>query len=92
MIIGIDFDNTYTLDPALWNEFIKHAQYRGHTVVCVTMRYEAEGEVVKSMLGPLINDIIFTKRKAKGPYVENRGIKIDVWIEDSPHWILMDSK
>ena len=92
MIIGLDFDKTYTLDPKLWNIFISAAHKRGHKIICVTMRYEHEGEEVKNMLGDLVNEIIFTKRKAKSPYVENRGVKIDIWINDMPYWIIMDSK
>lgn len=91
MNIGLDFDKTYTLDPELWNAFIVAARARGHQVICVTMRYHQEGDDVRMMLGDLVDDIIFTKRKAKSPYVDNRGLQIDVWIDDSPHWILLDA-
>lgn len=42
MIISLDYDNTYTRDPKFWLEFVKRSIDCGHTVICVTMRYERE--------------------------------------------------
>ena len=42
MIIALDYDGTYTRDPAMWNEFIKLAESAGHDVVIVTKRYNSE--------------------------------------------------
>jgi len=48
MLIVIDFDGTYTNDPALWDAFIKMAKENYHEVFCATMRYEdTEGDLVK---------------------------------------------
>ena len=40
LLIAIDYDNTYTADPAWWDEVIHSGQQRGHTIVCVTGRTE----------------------------------------------------
>lgn len=40
LILGLDYDHTFTADPDLWRQFISDAQRRGHTVVCVTARRE----------------------------------------------------
>lgn len=83
MLIAIDYDGTYTADPWLWNHFIEMAQHRGHRVVCVTMRYPTE--IIDGMTcGPI--DIVYTSRKAKA-----LAFKADVWIDDSPQWLLQDS-
>jgi hypothetical protein len=40
MLISLDYDNTYTLDPKFWDMFVKNAISSGHRVICCTMRYE----------------------------------------------------
>lgn len=90
MIICIDYDNTYTADPALWNSFLQQAKKRGHTIICATMRYEIEGEEVKTYLTDKVDRIIFTDRKAKLLYLQSLGINPDVWIDDNPSWLFND--
>jgi len=80
MRIALDYDNTYTLDPSLWNGFIKAAQARGHDVRIVTMRYPHE--TIQS--APV--DVTYTSRKAK-----SSAVSADVWIDDSPCWIYQDA-
>lgn len=84
MKIALDYDGTYTADPELWDLFIKNAHRRGHTVTIVTMRHSIEK--VHVMI-----DCIYTGRKAKKTYCENKNIKFDIWIDDNPEWLLVDS-
>jgi hypothetical protein len=89
MVICIDYDGTYTQDPSLWDEFINSAKAAGHRVICATMRYEdTEGNEVKSSLAHLVEKIYFTNRLAKVAWLKERGVKPDVWIDDSPFWLL----
>jgi len=88
MNIALDYDNTYTRDKVFWNDFIKSAQSRGHRVLCVTLRTQHQSEEVINDLKPLLGDnIFFTSLKSKNPYMFARGISIDVWIDDMPHFI-----
>jgi hypothetical protein len=80
MLIALDYDKTYTADPALWNDFVQLAQDCGHTVKIVTMRTPNE-EIIDVPV-----EVIYTSRVAKASV-----IKADVWIDDSPHWIYQDS-
>lgn len=89
MIISLDYDDTYTRDPIAWNDFIKLMQNRGHTVLCVTMRYAAEGREVKEALDNTV-EIFFTGRQAKQKFMLDRGINVSVWIDDSP-WFITDN-
>ncbi len=100
MIIALDFDGTYTRDPAAWNTFIQNMQREGHVVYCVTMRYPAghqqdatgkEASAVEKALGHLVDGIHYTARKAKQTFMAERGIDIHVWIDDNPNWILTDA-
>ena len=89
MLVCLDYDGTYTQDPALWDQFITSAKASGHRVICATMRYEdTEGAEVKKSLSHLVENIYFTDRLAKVAWLKERGIKPDVWIDDSPFWLL----
>lgn len=90
MIICLDYDDTYTLDPEFWEMVIAAAQWRGHTVILATMRYPAETDYGLLGLGKSI-DVIFTSRQAKRPFLAELGYRPDVWIDDSQHWIYQDA-
>lgn len=89
MKIGLDFDNTYTRDPEAWNTFIRYFTGRGHTVYCVTYRYQSEWTEVLATIGEVIGHdrCFFTGGRAKHPYMIDQGIYIDVWIDDMPQLI-----
>lgn len=80
MLIALDYDKTYTADPALWDDFVKLAQDYGHTVKIVTMRMPNE-----TIVGAPV-EVVYTSRKAKSSF-----IAADIWIDDSPAWIYQDS-
>jgi hypothetical protein len=83
MIISLDYDDTFTRDPLGWIEAISLLRSRGHTVYCVTMRYEEhEGDVVKKNLQNHVDGIFFTGRQLKQKFMFDKGICISVWIDD----------
>lgn len=85
MIIAIDYDETYTKDPILWDAFIKNAISRGHTVYCVTARGEKYGgDEVKQDLGNLVHGCYFTDGKQKEKFMLQNNIFVHVWIDDCP--------
>ena len=83
VILSLDYDKTYTNDPAFWNAFVALSKDRGHSVVCVTMRRPDEAVTMPC-------PVIYTSRKAKAAHVADIGLTIDVWIDDAPHWINED--
>lgn len=92
MIFALDYDGTYTEDSDLFDKFLIDLKERGHVVYLVTMRKpEEENLIMKFRIKPLVEDIIFTSRKAKKKFCEDKGIFINVWIDDSPEWLLNDS-
>ena len=85
MIIGLDYDETYTADPLLWDLFIINAIKRLHKVVFVTYRderYKVDNEDIINSAHNLGIDIVFTGSKQK-----EHCFKADVWIDDSPETI-----
>lgn len=85
MRIALDYDNTYTRDPGSWNIFIKNMAFAGHEVICVTMRRPQEE------VEDIPCKVYYTSRKAKEAYMKALDIKIDVWIDDCPTFILFDA-
>ena len=86
MKIAIDFDDTYTRDPSMWNQFILNMIDCGHEVFCVTWRHEDELSDVEDTIGTIIDSdkIIATGRLAKDEFCRSKDIFIDVWIDDDP--------
>lgn len=88
MIIGIDFDNTITKDPALFREYINMATRRGHTVYIVTARLKTvHPEDLHPWFG-IVDGIYWTEHKAKRKFMQDLGIHVDVMIDDCPEaWV-----
>ena len=92
MIIGLDYDDTYTRDPKFWNNVIDMAHERGHIVLLVTARDDTQHnrlDVYKDLFGR-VDDIIFTSGHAKAKFCYDRGYSVDVWTDDNPFFIFND--
>lgn len=87
MIINLDYDKTYTADKFMWNKFIVLAKECGHTIICITMRYDDEEERLSNM--PM--QVYYTSRKAKKIWADTNGIAVDIWIDDTPAWLFGDA-
>lgn len=86
---ALDFDDTFTKDPELWYNFIDDAQRRGHNVYVVTLRDEkTQGREVKEALQSRADGLFFTSLKSKRKFMQERGIRIHVWIDDKPDYIV----
>jgi len=92
MLICIDYDDTYSADPEMWSGVIELMRKHGHHIICATMRYPEEGEEVYYALHSKVDAIIYTGREAKKQYLEHHDYRPDVWIDDSPEWILNNSQ
>jgi hypothetical protein len=82
MTIAIDFDNTWTADVALWQQFADDAKKRGHDVIIVTARNGWSEDMERRFIGEV--HIFFTYGKLKRPFMERLGIAVDIWIDDMP--------
>ncbi len=89
MILALDYDNTFTADPILWESFISKAKERGHSIAFVTSRGHTNI--------PGYNDDIFADAKRLAIEVvfcfgepKSSKFKADVWIDDTPLCIPSD--
>lgn len=87
MNIAIDYDDTYTADPGLWDQFIASARERGHKVWIVTCRRDTP-ENREEVQVPGCR-VFFTNLGSKLDFVKVKraGMKIDIWIDDDPRCI-----
>jgi hypothetical protein len=90
--LALDYDGTYTRDPDFWLEVIKLAQSRGHEVLIATMRTFEETDDMCDRLTELVHRIVPTAREAKLPFLLKFGIKPHIWIDDQPHFLLMNAQ
>lgn len=91
MMLALDYDDTYTRDPIFWDEVIKLATQRGHSIICVTARNERYRQEVADDLGSKVEAIICTNGRAKHGAAYEAGFMPSVWIDDSPQWVHTDA-
>ena len=83
MKIAIDWDDTYTADPALFNAIISLMIERGHVVYCVTARRGSPADKREVRIPNV--PTFFTGYASKTWHMNNiEGIKVDIWIDDNP--------
>lgn len=87
MNIAIDYDDTYTKDPHLWDRFIRDAKENGHRVWIVTCRRDTD-ENREDLGKPSDCVVFFTSLSPKHAYMAKMGLNVDVWIDDDPACIL----
>lgn len=88
MNIAIDYDGTYTDAPRLWQILIDGAEILGHVVYVVTCRHDTpENREEVRVVNVKPHRHIFTGLAAKRWFCEQKGIHIDVWIDDRPETI-----
>lgn len=82
--IALDYDDTYTADPWLWDIFVGNAIRRGHDVRFCTFRMDWDTEGIKDDAARLKIPIIFTNKQQK-----RKCFDADIWIDDSPQYIVL---
>lgn len=92
MLIALDYDNTYTADRHLWNNFIDMCSLVGHTVFIVTARSAErdKNDELRDLESKM--HVYYCNGVAKRWWCMHNGPgKVDVWIDDKPDNILENS-
>ena len=86
--LAIDYDNTYTADPVLWQTIITDAIARGHQVVCVSARRAtaANRRELETAL-PAGVRVLLSGGSPKAEFAKANGVTVDIWIDDKPEAI-----
>ncbi len=94
MRIAIDYDDTYTLDPMMWNDIIGmfKSWLAKDEFVCVSSRRNTREN--RSEIEDAMPDmpIYLTGYNAKQEFMDKLGKHVDVWIDDDPATINPDGK
>ena len=93
-IVIIDYDDTYTLEPELFDRFIYQLKSRGYKIVCATMRYDIpdEADEVKQLCPAVFDSVIFTGRQAKIDFINRMNLKPCLYIDDSPQSLFLNAQ
>lgn len=86
MVVAIDYDNTWTLDPALWGAFCHLLRGRGHRVILCSQRppdHECSVEVCVAVDGQ-VDGVVLCSGKSKRQAAAEQGWAVDVWVDDFP--------
>jgi hypothetical protein len=87
MNIMIDYDNTFTADAPMWQDVIFEFLQK-HRVFLVTSRgMDTPVEHTEYFVDMGI-PIVYCDYYAKKDVCEKQGIKIDIWIDDDPKYII----
>ena len=96
MLIVLDYDETYTAAPVLWDIFITHAKEHGHDIVCCTMRLETDtaynDDVITDMGIHDIKIVYAAAERDKWEAMQKAGYHPEnaIWIDDRPMFVYMD--
>ena len=82
--MGLDFDNTYTLDPTFWQKIYDLAKASGHQIICVTWRFGTQKDKEDLKILPPDMSIVFAGGRSKIRMAKKAGYKIDVWVDNFP--------
>jgi hypothetical protein len=90
MRIALDYDDTYTRDPPLWDSFIDQSLAHGHDIRIVTFRSDnMNNEDIEESIGDSI-PVIYTGGQRKRVHCYTLGFMVQVWIDDMPEIIVED--
>lgn len=88
MNIALDYDDTYTRDPELWDRFINNAVAHGHDIRIVTFRNgNGNNDDIAATIGDRI-PVIFTGGISKRRFCYAVDFWVNVWIDDMPEIIV----
>lgn len=89
MIVALDYDDTITADIAAFAEVVEVFKRRGHRVIICTARHGIGGWRDKVVQVGILWEVpvYFTGGQPKRKYLNDRGIIVDVWVDDMP-WMI----
>ena len=93
LTISIDFDRTFAADPELLGDFATKAKADGNSVVMITRRADTpeDREFIEQALGQYADAfdavILAGPEMQKESAAKQAGIRVDIWIDDSPQTI-----
>lgn len=87
MLFAIDYDDTWSKAPIFFNKLVDLIEQNGHSAIIATLRFENTynkdlEEDVKNRI-----PVVYCGHSLKRNFVESKGYKVDIWIDDTPELI-----
>lgn len=90
MLISIDYDDTYSAAPEAWAAVCLALKAHGHRVICISARRDTfanRSELAENL--PQYVPAYCSYDQPKREFAEERGLHVDVWIDDMPEAVTM---
>lgn len=81
MLIALDYDFTFTLDPDFWCKVVKLGEARGHKFICITGRADPPDFTREP---PIPMRVVCAGGEPKYRVAVRAGFAVDVWVDDTP--------
>lgn len=89
-IVAVDYDDTISHHDTGWLSILKAFELTGYRVIIVTYRQpHAYPEDLQFLIDKGYK-VYFTSQVAKRLYMREKGIEVDIWVDDTPESILFD--
>lgn len=93
MFVVLDYDETYTKAPDVWDAFIELVKAKGHTIVCCTYRHDdGYNDDVEGNMGKHNVEIVYAATfpdKWKAMHAAGFNPENAIWIDDCPQFIMI---
>lgn len=89
-IVGVDFDETISDCEHGWLRVLETLEKVGYQVIVVTYRAPTDWPEDLDFLRTKGYKVYMTGRQGKRRFLEKLGVKVDIWIDDTPESILYD--
>lgn len=89
-IVAVDYDDTISHHDSAWLKILKAFELTGYRVIIVTYR---KPDCCPEDLDFLVKagyKVYFTGQVSKRQFMLARGIKVDIWVDDTPESIIFD--
>lgn len=91
--IGVDYDETVTTNPYLWQQVIQLFLQNGCQVSLVSIRPLNQPNIDMMEFASACGIPMYTTNgMQKAPYMEAEGCPVDIWIDDAPETIPSGTK
>lgn len=87
-VVAFDYDETISDNEMAWLLVMRLLEGKGYHCIVVTWRKPTEYPEDLKFLVDKGYKVYYTSRQAKQTYMESKGIKVSIWIDDNPFAIL----
>jgi hypothetical protein len=89
-VIGVDFDDTISTNELGWLKVLALFEQLGYIVYIVTYRAAHEWPEDMDYLREKGYKVFCTNRMSKREFMKEKGLDVDIWIDDNPEGIIFD--